>query len=70
LLWGPSRFEILEVNRSRDVENSEGPYSKTFLYVKQLFIYLFIYFEVANHKIGSFEIRKAQYNPSEFWKIQ
>ncbi len=29
-------FEILEIGRTRDVENSEGPHSKTFPYLKGL----------------------------------
>jgi hypothetical protein len=62
LLWEPFIFETLEVNRSREVENSEGSHNETFPCV-------------TNHNIRSFETRKAQYKlvicigPFKFEKI-
>jgi hypothetical protein len=42
-------------------KNLEGPHSETFPYVKQQYFFS-CFFEVTDHKIRTFKIRKAQYN--------
>jgi hypothetical protein len=70
-LWGPSKFEIPEVGKLREVKSPKGPHSETFLYINQPYFKFF--FEVINKKkldLSKFGGPNTNHiGPSKFQKI-